>query len=139
MSWCRRAWRSSVISEEDLMDIRALSRQGYTYAEIGRILGRDWRTVRRYLEEAAQSVYSRNRMPSKLDPLKPVIDQWLAGEPRLLATRVHQDLLASRCQIRVGKHSSQRRHPSEPASKPPQTPLRSIVGAAISEQTPARL
>jgi hypothetical protein len=31
-------------------------------------------------------------MPSKLDSLKPVIDQWLAAQPRLLATRVHQDL-----------------------------------------------
>jgi hypothetical protein len=28
-----------------------------------------------------------------LDPLKPVVDQWLAREPRLLATRVHQDLV----------------------------------------------
>jgi transposase len=32
-------------------------------------------------------------MPSKLDPLKPLIDQWLASEPRLQATRVHQDLV----------------------------------------------
>jgi hypothetical protein len=45
-----------VISEEDLMDNRALSRLGYTYAEIGRLVGRDWRTVKRYLEEGAQPV-----------------------------------------------------------------------------------
>jgi hypothetical protein len=82
-----------LISEEELMDIRALARQGYTYAEIGRLVGRDWRTVKRYLESGAQPVYRRKRMSSKLDPLKPLIDQWLAAEPRLLATRVHQDLV----------------------------------------------
>jgi transposase len=85
-----RAW---VLTEEELMDIRALKRQGYTYAEIGRLVGRDWRTVKRYLEEGAQPVYRRKRMPSQLDPFKPLIDQWLAKEPRLLSTRVHQDLV----------------------------------------------
>lgn len=75
------------------MDIRALHRQGLTYAEIGRVTGRDWRTVKRYLIEGAQPVYRRRRTPSKLDPLKPLIDQWLAKCPRLLATRVHQDLV----------------------------------------------
>lgn len=75
------------------MDIRALHRQGFTYAEIGRLVGRDWRTVKRYLTEGAQPVYRRKRTPSKLDPLKPVIDQWLADCPQLLATRIHQDLV----------------------------------------------
>jgi transposase len=75
------------------MDIRALHRQGLSYVEIGRIVGRDWRTVKRYLVESAQPVYRRKRAPSKLDPFKPMIDQWLADCPRLLATRIHQDLV----------------------------------------------
>lgn len=75
------------------MDIRALHRQGLTYAEIGRLVGRDWRTVKRYLTTGAQPVYRRKRTPSKLDPHKPRIDQWLAKTPTLDATRIHQDLV----------------------------------------------
>ena len=82
-----------MISEEEFMDIRALPRQGYSYAEIGRLVGRDWRTVKRYMEHGAQPAYRRRRTPSKLDQFKPLIDQWLAAEPRLLATRIHQDLV----------------------------------------------
>jgi transposase len=82
-----------VICEEELMDIGALSRQGDTYAEIGGLVGRDWRTVKRYLESGVQPVYRRRRMPSVLDACKPLIDQWLAEQWRLVATRIHPDLV----------------------------------------------
>lgn len=75
------------------MDIRALHRQGLTYAEIGRIVGRDWRTVKRYLTEGAQPRYRRRPVASKLDPFKPLIDQWLAKDAGLQATRIQQDLV----------------------------------------------
>ena len=90
---CRLELEVAVINEEEFMDIKALQRQGYTYAEIGRLLGRDWRTVKRYVEHGAQPAYRRRRTPSKLDQFKPLIDQWLSAEPRLLATRIHQDLV----------------------------------------------
>ena len=53
--------REKMIDEEVWMDINALHRQGYTYARIGRMVGRDWRTVKRYLMEGAQPVYRRQR------------------------------------------------------------------------------
>lgn len=81
-----------MLSEEEFMDAKALHRQGHTYAEIARLLGRDWRTVKRYVEAGEQPVYRCRRTPSKLDPFKALIDQWLAREPALLATRIHQDL-----------------------------------------------
>jgi hypothetical protein len=67
-----------MVNEEGLMDIRALARQGYTYAETDRLEGRDCRAVKRYLQTGAHPVYRRRRMPSKPDLLKPLIDQWLA-------------------------------------------------------------
>jgi IS30 family transposase len=36
-----------VINEEEFTDIRALHREGLSYAEIARLVGRDWRTVKR--------------------------------------------------------------------------------------------
>jgi transposase len=86
--------QEQMIDEEVWMDINALHRQGHTYAEIGRMVGRDWRTVKRYLTEGAQPVYHRQKdVPSKLDPFRGVVDGWLEKEPALRATRVHQDLV----------------------------------------------
>jgi transposase len=102
------------------MDIKALHRQGYTYAEIGRMVGRDWRTVKRYLSTRAQPAYRRKRTPSKLDPFKLTIETWLEKEPRLLATRIHQDMV--RDYGFSGGYQIVRRYVEEirPAKLPPQ-------------------
>jgi transposase len=106
-----------LIDEEELMDIRALRKQGHTYAEIGRMIGRDWRTVKRYLTEGAQPVYRRKKPPSKLDPFKGVIDRWLEKEPRLRTTRIHQDLV--RDHGFSGGYQTVRRYVEEVRPKPP--------------------
>ncbi len=59
-----------MIDEEESMDINALHRQGFTCTEIARMLGRDWRTVKRYLAEGEKPTYRRKGSPSKLDPFK---------------------------------------------------------------------
>jgi len=73
-----------VINEEEFMDIRALHRQGLTYAEIGRLVGRDWRTVKRYLVEGAQPVYrptnellTIEQAAKELSVSGPTIYRWL--------------------------------------------------------------
>jgi DNA replication protein DnaC/transposase len=73
--------------------------------------------VKRYLESGAQPVYSRKRMPSKLDSFKPLIDQWLAAQPALLATRVHQDL--ARDYGFEGSYNTVRRYVERSRPKPP--------------------
>jgi transposase len=75
--------------------------------------------VKRYLEHGAQPAYRRRRSPSKLDEFKPVIDQWLAGEPRLLATRIHQDLV--RDYGFQGSYDTVRRYVER--TRPPRAPL----------------
>jgi transposase len=106
-----------LIDEEELMDIRALHKQGHTYAEIGRLIGRDWRTVKRYIEEGAQPVYRRKKPPSKLDAFKPLVESWLEKEPRLRATRIHQDL--ARDYGFTGSYQIVRRYVEELRPNPP--------------------
>ncbi len=109
-----------MLSEEEFMDARSLHRQGMSYSEIARRLGRDWRTVKRYVEADCQPRYRRPPAPSVLDPFKPLVDAWLAKTPPPQAKRIHQDLV--RDYGFSGSYQTVRRYVEAARPKPPAEP-----------------
>jgi len=91
-----------ILPVEAWMDIRRfapLRAAGATWKEIGAAAGCDWRTARKYL--SAQAPASPPRAPSragtvprKVDPFVQVIESWLAADPRLRASVIHERLVA---------------------------------------------
>ena len=66
-----KAEENTGIDKEEFIVIRALHRRGYAYAQIGRLMGRGWRTVKRYLKGSAQPVYHREKeSPQNSTPSK---------------------------------------------------------------------
>jgi transposase len=82
-----------MIAREACMDIWSLKRQGYGLREIGRKVGVDWRTVKKYLENKGMPEYRQSKRGSKLEPYYPMIHGWLQAE-NYLATRIHELLIA---------------------------------------------
>ena len=83
------------------MNIRAfkkLRQGGSSFADIARETGCDWRTVKKYLAEGATTtppgVASRAHPPKVIEPYTAIIDGWLAKEPLLAGTVIHERLVA---------------------------------------------
>ena len=55
-----------MLDAEDWMNIHVLSKQSFSYTEIGRLIGRDWRTVKRALTRAYPPCYQRAPQGSRL-------------------------------------------------------------------------
>jgi len=109
-----------VLSKEEFMDAKSLHRQGVPLSEIARRLGRDWRTVKRYVEADEQPCYRRAPAGSMLDPFKGVVDEWLARTPPPQAKRIHQDLV--RDYGFTGSYQTVRRYVEEVRPRPPRAP-----------------
>jgi transposase len=82
-----------MLEMEDWMNIHVLWKQGLSYAEIGRLIGRDWRTVTQALTRDRPLRYQRASRGSKLDPYRPDLDQGLAAGQRR-ATRLFREVQA---------------------------------------------
>jgi transposase len=81
-----------MIPQEVWMDLRALARQGYNFTQIGVLVGLERRTVKKHLQLTQPPVYRRSPRGSKVDPFRPLIEQWLVRTPGLRATRIYRDL-----------------------------------------------
>jgi transposase len=91
---------------EVLMDIRSLSKQGYSMRAISRMTGLNPRTVKKYLQENALPTYKAVNRQSKLEGFKELIEAWLKQQ-NYQASRVMELL---RNQGFKGSYSTVRRY-----------------------------
>jgi transposase len=91
-----------ILPVEAWMDLRRyqpLRDAGATWREIADEVGLDWRTVKRYLSTDAPcrppvAPSRKGTVARKIDALAPVVDAWLAADPRLKASVIHERLVA---------------------------------------------
>ena len=83
--------------------------------KIERQLNMGWRTIRKYVDAPAQSALHRNR-PSKLDPFKGAVTEWLEKDPRVTASVIEQKLRSMGYQ---GGHSIIREYVRDVRPEPP--------------------
>jgi transposase len=83
----------------DLCRYQPLRAAGATWREIADEVGLDWRTVKKYLSPDAPAgppaaPSRRGTVARKIDAVASVIDAWLAADPRLKASVIHERLVA---------------------------------------------
>lgn len=91
-----------ILPVEAWMDIRRyapLRAAGASWKDIAAQAGCDWRTAKKYLSPDAPTAPPRassraGTVPRLVDPFTDVIDAWLADDPGLLATVIHERLVA---------------------------------------------
>jgi transposase len=91
-----------ILPVEAWMDLRRyqpLRAAGATWREIADEVGLDWRTVKKYLSTDAPAgpptaPSRKGCVARKVDAVAPVIDAWLAADPRLKASVIHERLVA---------------------------------------------
>jgi transposase len=80
-----------MLTQEEVVEVHALERRGWSVSAIARHTGRDRKTVKAYLsgERAA-----RERAPSVLEPFRDYIEARFRDDPHLRATVLHRELRA---------------------------------------------
>lgn len=78
-----------MLTQEDVVEISALARRGWSVAAIARHSGRDRKTIRRHLSGWEPK---RGRAPSVLEPYRHYLEARFADDPHLFATVAHREL-----------------------------------------------
>jgi transposase len=80
-----------MITHGEDVEITALRKRGWSYAAIGRHTGRDWRTVKDYLEGKRQPGVRRQAEPSALERFAPYLRARLAEDPHVWASALYDE------------------------------------------------
>jgi len=81
-----------MLSREDVVEIVALYRRGWSVSAIARHTGRDRKTVRAWLR--GERDRERCRAPSSLEPYRTYVERRLGDDPHLDATVLLRELVA---------------------------------------------
>jgi transposase len=96
-----------MLSTEQINDLHRLYwSEHWPIRKIERQLKIGWKTIRKYLDAPAQNCAHRDR-PSKLDPFKAAISEWIEKDPMVTAAVLEQKLRAMGYD---GGHSILREH-----------------------------
>ena len=75
------------------VEIHALRKRGWSYESIGRHIGRDWRTVKAYLEGDRQPGVRRRAGPSALERFVPYLQARFADDPHVWASALYDEVV----------------------------------------------
>lgn len=79
-----------MLTQEDVVEIHALRKRGWSVAAIARHTGRDPKTIRRHL---AGWKPNRGSSPSPLEPYRPYLEAHFGDDPHVFATVLHRELV----------------------------------------------
>ena len=74
------------------MEINALRKRGWSYASIGRHIGRDWRTVKDYLEGKREPGVRRQAEPGALERFVPYLSARFVDDPHVWASTLFDEV-----------------------------------------------
>jgi transposase len=75
------------------VEIHALRKRGWSYESIGRHIGRDWRTVKAYLEGNREPGVRRRPEPSALERFVPYLQARFADDPHVWASALYDEVV----------------------------------------------
>ena len=78
-----------MVKPEEVMDIRSLSKQGYSIRAIARMTGLNRRSIKKYLIEGQLPIYHKRNRVSLLDKYHDLIKDWLNQE-NYQASKIHE-------------------------------------------------
>ena len=82
-----------MITHGEDVEINALRKRGWSYAAIGRHIGRDWRTVKDYLEGKKEPGARRRAEPGALERFVPYLKARFDDDPHVWASALYDEVV----------------------------------------------